>query len=416
MADKKKIARNNTMYHSNTRQIRPNNTFHSNVSRANFKEFDMHPLTYHNNAIHNLKPFLERTKHNYNTGNVPMSQPDNSVHIPNADTVSQLLPNCKPDLSKIRYNNITKAITNETIQEHALTVNSYDRNFSFYKNPYSYTVRFNPMDKSIIKQSNGGTKTIPGDPKPHIKTDFDHIRYFKLELTILPTKLYNIIKTTDETVMTNFEVSVNCNSTYTDNETVTIDAKTLKIIHFENDGTDCAIEFLIIDGNEANCVYNWSKKGNNAVVKYKYTKIEIKDLTKTPFLTVNIEEINDINEYSTSDKINNCFNTLYQYQTRGEFSNYHTANVDKIFRFSELGNIKKLTISFRDHLGNILTMDNLNDANWVKNEPTDEYINGIISLKSPSVYIRHPLYSNYQNHILFKLGSIIPEIDKNVYC
>ena len=58
MSDKKKIARNNTMYHSNTRQIRPTNTFHSNVSRANFKEFGMHPLTYHNNAIHNLKPFL----------------------------------------------------------------------------------------------------------------------------------------------------------------------------------------------------------------------------------------------------------------------------------------------------------------------------------------------------------------------
>ena len=61
-------------------------------------------------------------------------------------------------------------------------------------------------------------------------------------------------------------------------------------------------------------------------------------------------------------------------------------------------------------------MDNLNDANWVKNTPTDEYVNGQVSLKSPSVYIRHPLYSNYQNHILFKLGTIIPEIDKNVYC
>ena len=60
--------------------------------------------------------------------------------------------------------------------------------------------------------------------------------------------------------------------------------------------------------------------------------------------------------------------------------------------------------------------EKIRDANWVKNVPTDEYVNGLVSLKSPSVYIRHPLYSNYQNHILFKLGTIIPEIDKNVYC
>ena len=146
--------------------------------------------------------------------------------------------------------------------------------------------------------------------------------------------------------------------------------------------------------------YKWNEAINQELdsIRCDFKKSR-EDLTKIPFLTVNIEEINDINEYSTSDKINNCFNTLYQYQTRGEFSNYHTANVDKIFRFSELGNIKKLTISFRDNLGNVFTMDNLNDANWVKNVPTDEYVNGLVSLKSPSVYIRHPLYSNYQNHI-----------------
>ena len=107
---------------------------------------------------------------------------------------------------------------------------------------------------------------------------------------------------------------------------------------------------------------------------------------------------------------------MYTYQTRGEFSNYHTANVDKIFRFSELGNIKKLTISFRDNLGNQLSIDNLNTADWVKINPNDEIINGKVSLKSPSVYIRHPLYTNYQNHILFKIGLIKPEIDKSVYC
>jgi hypothetical protein len=415
MADKKKLAKNNTMYHSNTRQIRPNNTFHTNLSNRNYKEFQMHPLMYHNNALHNLKPFLEKAQENQNCGQVKVFQPDNTVHMPNGDTISQILPNCKPDISKIRYNNISKVITNETIVEHALTINSHDRNFLFYKNPYSYTVKFNPMDKSNIKQSNGTYKTIPGDPRPHIKTDFTYIRYFKLELTILPTNLYNIIKTNDNTSLTNLETNLNNNTVYNDDQEVSIDSKTIKIIHYENDGTDYEIEFLIIDGNEATTCYNWSKT-NNILTKNKYVKTLIKNIGNIPHVAINIDEITDVNEYSTSDIINKSFNTLYPYQTRGEYSNFHTANVDKIFKFSELGNIKKLTISFTDNFGNVFSIDNLNTSSWVKNIPSDEIINGAVSLKSPSVYIRHPLHNNYQNHILFKIGLIQNEIDKNIYC
>lgn len=415
MADKKKILSNNTLYHSNTRQIRPNNTFHSNVSKANYKEFSMHPLTYHNNAIHNLKPFLEENKKPNNCGQVKVFNPSNVVNMSGADTISQLLPNCNPDLSKIKYNNITKTVKNETIVEQVITVNSYDRNFLFYKNPYSYTVKFNPMDKSQIKQSNGTYKTIPGDPRPHIKGDFDNIRYFKLELTILPTKLYNIIRTVDTNTMTTLETNLNNNFNYNDNEEVNIDGKTIKIIHYENDGTDYEIEFIVVDGTETTTCYNWSKLNGNAL-KYKYVKTLIKDITKIPFAMINLDEVTDVNEYSTSDKVSRSFNTLYPYQTRNEFSNFHTANVDKIFKFSELGTLKKLTIKFTDNYGNPFNIDYLNTSSWVKNEATDELVNGSISLKSPSVYIRHPLHGNYQNHILFKIGTIETEIDKNVYC
>ena len=129
-----------------------------------------------------------------------------------------------------------------------------------------------------------------------------------------------------------------------------------------------------------------------------------------------LDEVTDVNEFSTSDTVSRSFNTLYPYQTRGEYSNFHTANVDKIFKFSELGTLKKLTIRFTDNLGNDFKIDNLNTSSWVKNKATDEIVNGEISLKSPSVYIRHPLHGNYQNHILFKVGTIETEIDKNIYC
>lgn len=415
MADKKKISKSNTMYNTKTYQTKANNTFHSNLSNRNYKEFDMHPLTYHSNAVHNLKPFLENSKRKKEAGYLKVNQPDNSIHIPNAATVSQLLPNCQPDLSKIRYNNITKSVTNETIVEHALTVNSHDRDFKFYENPYSYTIRFNPMDKSIIKQKNGTYKTIPGDPRPHIKSTFDHIRYFKLELTILPTNLNNIIKTVDGSTLNNFQTGLTTNTlNLVDNQELTSDGQNIKIIHIERDGNDFDIEFKL--GNDNEC-HNWSRTNGGSIIKSKYTKTLIKDITKKlPFVTINIGEINDANEFSTSETINKCFNTLYPYQTRDEYSNFHTANVDKIFRFSELGNIKKLTLNFTDHLGNAFKIDNLNTAAWVKNNPNDEIVNGVPSFKSPSVYIRHPLHGNYQNHILFKIGTIENEIDKNVYC
>ena len=51
----------------------------------------------------------------------------------------------------------------------------------------------------------------------------------KLELTILPTNLYNIIKTTDNTSMPNLQTGLDNNTSYTDNQEVSIDGKTIKI-------------------------------------------------------------------------------------------------------------------------------------------------------------------------------------------
>ena len=98
-------------------------------------------------------------------------------------------------------------------------------------------------------------------------------------------------------------------------------------------------------------------------------------------------------------------------------SNFHSANVDKIYRFSDLGHIKKLTISFSDNVGNKLSLrTNLNTDSWVLMDPKDVVdTNGDPTAKSPSLYIRHPYHSDYQHHLLFKLGTIENEIDKKVF-
>ena len=92
----------------------------SKIGKVNYRHLNWGPfvlgMKMPDYIVKKLLTEGKKAKHNYNTGNVPMSQPDNSIHIPNADTVSQLLPNCKPDLSKIRYNNIKSRKNNQFIE------------------------------------------------------------------------------------------------------------------------------------------------------------------------------------------------------------------------------------------------------------------------------------------------------------
>ena len=441
MADKKNIYKNQIMYTSNSRQIRPNNTYHSNLSNRNFKEFAMHPLQYRNNAVHNLKPFLETQRQPPLHGNATVVTQNNNVSQFNGSSLRQPLVNNKPDVSNLLNNNLTKMMVNETIIENVLTINSIDRDFSFYKDPYSYTVRFNPTSDTRIKQEyidaiDGEKKfrmiTYKGDPSPWIKLDFEKVRYFKLELAILPTKTYKIesVTATDSTI-TNISIFL---QTSTNNFTRGVDpsVSNIKVIHFERDAVtnNYILEYKNKNNvNSTTVVYRLTKTAST-IEKKKYTKVVDQDLTKVPHILMNIEEINDINEFSTNENTKKAFNTLYPYHTRGNLTNFHSANVDKIYRFSELGHIKKLTINFTDHLGNKLNVSpglnstnntNLNFDSWVVGTgPADEIktdTNSVkyITAKSPSLYIRHPYHTDYQNHLLFKLGTIENEIDKKVF-
>ena len=437
MADKKNIYKNQIMYTSNSRQIRPNNTYHSNLSNRNFKEFAMHPLQYRNNAVHNLKPFLEKQRQPPLHGNATVVTQNNNVSQFNGSSLRQPLANNKPDVSALLNNNLTKMVVNETIIENVLTINSIDRDFSVYKDPYSYTVRFNPTSDTRIKQeyidNNGDKKfrmiTYKGDPSPWVKLDFEKVRYLKLELAVLPTKTYKIESddASDLTALTNHLVGTN---TLADDEEKKLTGVDIKVIHFSrSDAKNYVLEYRNRNNlDSTTVVYRWVNKAGT-VTRKKYMKVVDQDLTKVPHILMNIEEINDINEFSTNENTKKAFNTLYPYHTRGNLTNFHSANVDKIYRFSELGHIKKLTINFTDHLGNKLNVspgldsDNtthLNFDSWVLAEPADEIktdTNGAkyITARSPSLYIRHPYHTDYQNHLLFKLGTIENEIDKKVF-
>lgn len=73
------------------------------------------------------------------------------------------------------YNNLHHNVLDETLKEYSLFIDSKDRNYQTYPNPYDYTIHFAP---------NSGNDYLP--PNPIINYKFENIKYIKLDYIILP--------------------------------------------------------------------------------------------------------------------------------------------------------------------------------------------------------------------------------------
>jgi hypothetical protein len=80
------------------------------------------------------------------------------------------------------------------IKEYNIMIDSKDRNYQIYPNPFSYTVNFNPLPRSV---SNG---VVFETPAPTINQAISNVRYIKLESVIFPffNKVRRIIDVDDD--------------------------------------------------------------------------------------------------------------------------------------------------------------------------------------------------------------------------
>ena len=92
--------------------------------------------------------------------------------------------------NNIIHNNLEKILLNEEIREYSILIDSKDRNYQVYPNPYKYDVIFDPIPRK--RELVNGEYVYIEDPAPTINTKIENIRYIKLETAILP--LYNRIK------------------------------------------------------------------------------------------------------------------------------------------------------------------------------------------------------------------------------
>ncbi len=94
------------------------------------------------------------------------------------------------------HNNLYDIILHEEIREYSILIDSKDRNYQVYPNPFKYKVTFNPLPTTREKV-NG--KTIKFEiPNPVIYEEMTNVRYIVLEDIILP--FFNKVRKVNEKI------------------------------------------------------------------------------------------------------------------------------------------------------------------------------------------------------------------------
>ena len=254
--------------------------------------------------------------------------------------------------NELLHNNVGESVINEHITEYKINIDSLDRDINVYKNPFSFTVKFNPPSTSTIKvpvradyNDNTCTRAIKlentvmhGPPTPHISKEFKNVKYIRLDNIILPYHT-NIVKKDGKHIF--------------DESDLLIDDRfvILRIRELEDDKG-----IIIYSTGDDNI-----RHGKNG----------------------------DINQYPRP------FGIIYPDKIIGK--NYYKGYIDfayKTYKGSELGNINQLTIELYNSCGEQIKIKNCDDS-------------------APMSDIRHPLNKKNQMFLSFTIGVVESQINTN---
>jgi len=300
-------------------------------------------------------------------------------------------------------NNFINDGTVDIIKEYICHINSIDRDINRYPNPFNFLVQFAPLSENIDAS---------------ISRTFTNIRYIKIETSTLPRKHY-INKTIcdndpDIAILFNNQQPLDNSSI---NDWTIIHAK-FDINEYIINYTETKLDMGDIITTTYEAIYNVS---TTTIITYKYKMSSYKlDFDKYCILYIN--DINDISQYSTDQNLSQAFNVLYP-DILTEYTIYTDCRyVDKIYKFSELGNMSRMMLRITNSMGKDLTtnikaydnnISNLSDT--MCSCTTDQYGNYKRNYKCICSYIRHPRYSRHQIDILFKLGIVETDFDKKPF-
>lgn len=252
------------------------------------------------------------------------------------------------------HNNVGDTVLDEHVVEYRINIDSVDRDYSTYNNPFNFKVKFKPSSSSILRTETlkNGVLTninekIQGSPKPHINREFKNVKYIKLDNIILP-QYSNLIFDDPDYIF--------------DPDSYLIDDRYVSLVIPE------------LEYNKIFCTSDDSQR---------YDPVEGFINPPKPFAHIFPEKL-----------LGNVYYTGTPYYG------------SKIFNNSALGNINALTIQLYNSNGSILKYDNLLSFKEIEdsqNTPNPIEISDL----------RHPLNKKIQVHLSFIIGVVETQINTN---
>ena len=303
------------------------------------------------------------------------------------------------------FNNFTNLGKTDIIKEYICHVNSIDRDINKYPNPFHFLVKCAPL---------------AGDTNASISRTFTNIRYLKIETAVLPRRYYVVKKTiTTDPVLDNIFKNYNVYNLPSNNTIV----NEWIIIHCLYENNKLIINYTLYEpdiSKPINTTYEYNMYNNNTET-FQYTLSNV-SLENNKYTIVYLNDINDVSQFSTDITLSKAFNVLYPDLSYGDTLYVDCRYADKIYKYSDLGNINKLELTLANPLGKELSINlnsldyntpNLNNTNCTCG--IDNNGNTIRDYKCVCTYIRHPRFIKYQIDLMFKFGIVETDFDKRAF-
>lgn len=251
----------------------------------------------------------------------------------------------------ILHNNLQSILLNEEIREYSVMIDSKDRNYQIFPDPFKYDVTFNPL--STTREKIDGHYVVHEEPAPVINENFSNVRYIKLESAILP--IYTKIRQ----------------------------------IHKKNDDDEM--------------ISQWVVDKRKLLSDNLYTVLSIGAYTDANHLSTN-DVLSDSFATIYFDKV--ISNTHFLGCAK---------NCVKYFPQDQLAKIDKMKIAFMDPYGMPLRCEHINKKIRSNMECTCEDSEGDDETDCFIHNIHHALNPIFQHHLHFKIGVVEARLNKNTF-
>lgn len=242
------------------------------------------------------------------------------------------------------HNNLGNNVLDESVVEYKINIDSLDRDYNVYPNPFDFVVNFNAPSRGLVRTEvlkNGKLVTVndkfPGTPGPLINKEFRNVKYIKLDSVVLPQYSNNM---KDE------------NGKYV----------------FDPDSYIVDDRFVVLAVDEfSDMSHVYSTCDNSYRINYTTGR---KVVPPKPFGII-----------YPDTKLGNSYYTGTPY------------NSNKIYNSTQLGNLRKMSIKLYDSFGTPLGYNSMFNAEDLKcNDDISD--------------IRHPLNRKIQTHFTFIVGVV----------